>query len=276
MLISALLLFSVIVYGCLKEDPTNNDLPKAQNNGISTEREGEGEVFQVSYFVDTLLVSKDVYDSKDSTNYFHDLTTQSGSVLQTESHCFTSKALYEYWGTTKAIPVAKSNQLDDRIQKISDSLGITSIVKGGGTPDSVLSANYNALVTTTYNALFPSSVVPSYTGCVWYTNYSNGSATGGHGFLPTFLVLPSWFSSIYPWCEDNTEAVRFNRSSNFAGYSVTLKAWRAPFFITWGRWPKTHTVRFGFGQRTILLPFIGDLSRWNNKISSWVIIPDLS
>lgn len=259
----------------MKEDPTNNDLPKAQNNGISTEREGE--VFQVRYFVDTLLVSKDVYDSKDSTNYFHDLTTQSGSVLQTESHCFTSKALYEYWGTTKAIPVAKSNQLDDRIQKISDSLGITSIVKGGGTPDSVLSANYNALVTSTYNALFPASIVPSYTGCEWYTQYNSDGSTGtGWPFLPTTLVLPTWFLSPYPWCEDNTEAVRFNRWSSFPGYSITLKACRAPYFINWGRWPKTHTVRFGPGERTILLPFIGPISRWNNKISSWVIIPDAS
>ncbi|MDX2280538.1 MAG: hypothetical protein NW218_13195 [Saprospiraceae bacterium] len=258
----------------MKEDPTNNDLPKAQNEGISTERDGDGEVFQVRYFVDTLLVSKDVYDSKDSTNYFHDVTTQSGSVLQTESHCFTSKALYEYWGTTKAIPVAKSNQLDDRIQKISDSLGITSIVMGGGTPDSLLAAKYNALVTSTYNALFPSSGALSYTGCDWYTNYSNGVATGRHYFLPTQLVLPSWFSYIYPWLEDNTEAVRFKRSSFNPGARLHLKAWRLPLFKgVWGGWPRIHTVVFGPGVTEITLPFIGPVAKWNNKISSWVIIP---
>ncbi|MEI7587244.1 MAG: T9SS type A sorting domain-containing protein [Runella sp.] len=157
----------------------NHNAPSEQSNSFSTQRDGEE--IQVRYFVDTLLVSKDVYDAKDSTNYFHDVTTKPGSVIQTESHCFTSRTLYEYWGTTRGIPVAKSNQLDDRIRKISDSLGITSIVLGGGTPDSTLVAQYNTIVTSTYNSLFPAPSVPSYTGCKWYLDYSNGQASNGWG-----------------------------------------------------------------------------------------------
>lgn len=268
----AFLMIFVFLYGCLKEDPMNHYTQSDQSNSFSTQRDGEE--IQVRYFVDTLLVSKDVYDAKDSTNYFHDVTTKPGSVIQTESHCFTNRTLYEYWGTTQGIPVAKSNQLDDRIRKISDSLGITSIVLGGGTPDSALAAQYNTLVTSTYNSLFPAPSVFSYTGCEWFLNYSNGNASFGHPFLPWNLALASWIGSIYPWCEDNTEAVKFTRSSTYGGYSLQVKAWRMPFYVgTWGGWPKVHTVRFGPNQTSVTLPFIGSVSKWNNKISSWLIIP---
>lgn len=273
-------LIGLLIVGC-KKDPISQSIPDSTTL-TSDRNEDYPSQISISYYLDGTSISERTYNSLGPSNWFHSTSKVNGDTTKIEGHAFSSKLVYEDWGINNGIAVKLMNDFDDRLQFLADSLGITALVESGIAIPTALSQTYLDLVQAEYNSKFQSASPTLYSGCKFYKddcNPSDPNCLPGGAEMALIMTAPTWLHTFTPWMEDNAEAWEPRLSQPSVGSKVTLRAWSYPYYITppWQNWKKKHTVVFGSapppGITKIWTPFIGPISVWHNRISSWMIFP---
>ncbi len=237
------------------------------------------------YYVDNVETTKSNYDNQSPSLWFHDVVSKEGNDRVTKSYAFSTKAIYETWGNTVGIPVTKLNQFDDRVDALIIKYGIAPIVESGATPSTSVTDSYLAEVKTAYDDLFPPAQIASMNGLyAGSTFWSNNCTPGSDGcynapayFLPTYLSMPSWISTIaWSWMQSNAQGWEPQGTANNSEFKVTLRPHPYILYITpfWMQWKKKTTVKVN--GSSLFVPFQNGLQIWSNRISSWNIFPHVN
>ena len=236
----------IIWISCQKED--RSQVLQVIDNQI-TESRSNVDIVAADYFLDGIAVSTGTFEVG-NTNYYIDISLQvwpDDTHLKATIRAFSTKSNYLAYGTQTGYPVYKELYFEERMKIVADSAGLPE----DPSEEFTIPSWYVQYGEQLYGNLFSPNLL---LGCNLHINATGGNPnwyfpSGPYPFMP-----PGWNNKVSGWaplcvaCGSITSITVFDK-------------------IIFGK--KLGVIHYPFNVGNIVIPFIGPLAGFNDKMSSF-------